>query len=90
MEHNQLLNRLKQLCNLERRLSHQFNFQPYVKLVEVVVVHVVVRQTQPLNQNVWPYVLIMGTIEGPTVQRNILVLSMHRTIGIALSCAYCQ
>ncbi len=56
--------------------------------MEVVVVHVV-QQTQQLSQNDWPYVFIMGTIEGPIVQHSILVLSMHPTIGIALSCAYC-
>jgi hypothetical protein len=89
LECNQLLNQLKQLCNLERRLSHQFSFQR-VKLVGVVVVHVVVRQTQPLNQNARQYVLIMGTIEGLIVQHSRLVLSVHPTIGITLSCAYCH
>ncbi len=55
---------MEQLHNLDRRPSHQSSFQPHVKLVEVVAIHVIVQQTQPLNQNVWLSVLIMGIIEG--------------------------
>jgi hypothetical protein len=51
LEHNQLLNQVEQLRNLEQRPSHQSNFQPHVEPMEVTIV-IDAQQTQPLNQNV--------------------------------------
>ncbi len=63
LECNQLLTQLKQLRNLEQRPSHRSGFQQPEELVEVIVAPIVVRQTQPLHQTIWPNVPIMGTIE---------------------------
>jgi hypothetical protein len=67
LEANQLLRQLEQLCNLEQRPSHQCNFQPHAKPMEVVTIFVVVRQTQPSNQTICPNVPIMGIVEQPFV-----------------------
>jgi len=63
LEHNQLLNQLKHLHNLEQRPSHQSGFQPHAKLVELITISVVVQQTQPLTQCVWLNVPIIGAVE---------------------------
>ncbi len=41
LEHNQLLNQLEQIHNLEQRPSHWPNFQPHVELVEAVIALVI-------------------------------------------------
>jgi hypothetical protein len=63
LECNQLLTQLKQLGNLERKPSHRSSFQQPEKLVEVIMAPIVVQQTQPFHQTIWPNVPIMGTIE---------------------------
>ncbi len=88
LEHNQIFNQLKQLHNLEKITSHEFSFQPHVKQVEATTIYVVFQQTQPLNQNVWSSVFVMGIVERPPIQQSVPVL--HPTIEIASTCAYCQ
>jgi hypothetical protein len=44
--------------------------------VEVIVVFVVVQQTQPLDQIVWPSVLVVGIIAQPPIQRSILDINI--------------
>ncbi len=67
LDHNQLLTQLEQLCNLEQRPSHKLSFQQPVEPMEVVVILIVVQQTQPFHQIIWMSVLIMGTIERPII-----------------------
>ncbi len=76
LECNQLLTQLEQLCNLERRPSHRSSSQQPIESMEVITVPIVIRQTQPLHQTIWPSVPIMGTIERPLVQRSILVTTL--------------
>jgi hypothetical protein len=57
--------------------------------VEIITIHVI-QQTQPFTQNVWPRVHVMGTIEWPPIQRNILITNMQPIIEIASTCAYYQ
>jgi len=56
--------------------------------MEVVVVFVVIRQTQPLNQTICSSVPIMGIVEQPPVQWSILVTNAQPIVEIALTCAY--
>jgi len=58
--------------------------------MDAIVVPVVILQTQPLTQGVWPSVPIMGTIEWPPIQRSLLIITPQPAIEIALACAYCQ
>ncbi len=67
LEHNQFLHQLEQLHNLKQRPSHQCNFQPHAKPMEIVLIYVVVRQTQPLNQIICPNVPIMRIVERPHI-----------------------
>ncbi len=66
LEHNQLLNRSEQLCNLEWRPSHQSSYQQHEKSMDAVIV-LVVWQTQPVAQGVWPSVHVMGIVEWPPI-----------------------
>jgi hypothetical protein len=43
LEHNQLLIRLEQLRNLERKPSHKSGFQQLIQLVETIVAPIVVQ-----------------------------------------------
>jgi hypothetical protein len=56
--------------------------------VEATTIYVLFQQTQPLNQNVWSSVFVMGIVEQPPIQQSVLIL--HPTIEIASTCAYCQ
>jgi hypothetical protein len=58
--------------------------------MEIVVVFVIVQQTQPFNQTICPSAPIMGTVERPFVQRSISVTNAQPIVEIALTCAYCQ
>jgi hypothetical protein len=58
--------------------------------VDVVVLLVVVQRTQPITQNVWPNVLVMGIVQWPLVQQSIPITNPQPTIEIALTYAYCQ
>jgi hypothetical protein len=73
---------------LEQRPSHQSSFQ-HVELMDLVLVPIVIQQTQPIIQGVWSSVPIMGIIEQPLVQQNISVIIPPPTIEITLTCAYC-
>jgi len=46
---------------------------------------IVVQQTQPFHQTVWSSVPIMGTIERPLVQQNILVKTLLKILSFAIS-----
>ncbi len=56
---------LEQLCSLEQKPSHRFGSQQLVELMEVIVVPIVVQQTQPFHQTIWPSVHVMGIVERP-------------------------
>jgi hypothetical protein len=56
--------------------------------MEAIIALVVVPQTQPFHQSIWPNVSTMGTIERPFVQRNISITTTQPTIEVALTCAY--
>jgi hypothetical protein len=58
--------------------------------MEVVVALVVVQQTQPFHQHVWPSVPIVKTIERPLIQWNMLVITTQPIVVDVLTCAYCQ
>jgi hypothetical protein len=58
--------------------------------MDAVIVHVVVQQTQPLNQIIWPGVPIMVNVEQPPIWRNIHVTNLEPIIEITLAYAYCQ
>ncbi len=73
---------------MEQRPSHQSSFQ-HVELMDLVLVPIVIQQTQPIIQGVWSSVPIMGIIEQPLVQQNISVIIPPPTIEITLTCAYC-
>jgi hypothetical protein len=75
---------------LEQNPSHRFSFQQHAKLVDAITIDIVVRQTQLVIQGVWPSIHVMGIIEQPLVQRNILVTTPQPTIEIALTYAYYQ
>jgi hypothetical protein len=74
---------------LEKKLSHQSNFQPHVEQVEVVTICVVVRLTQPLIQNVWLNILVMEIVEQLHIQQSIPITNMQPIVEIASTCAYC-
>jgi hypothetical protein len=58
--------------------------------MEVIAASIDVQQTQPLYQNVWSSVFIMGAVGRPFVQQSIPITTFQPTIEVALTCAYCQ
>ncbi len=41
--------------------------------MDAIVVFIIVQQTQHVIQGVWQNIFVLGTIERPPIQRNILV-----------------
>jgi hypothetical protein len=64
--------------------------QQPIEPMEAIMAPIVVQYTQPLHQIVCPSVPIMGTVERPLVQWNILITTTQPTIEVALICAYRQ
>jgi hypothetical protein len=81
---------LEQWHNLEQRPSHRSSSKQLVEPVEVIAALVIVQQTQPFHQTIWPNVLTMGTVEQPFVQWSISITTTQPTIEDALTCAYYQ
>ncbi len=45
--------------------------------MEAIIILVIIRQTQPLNQNVYPSVHVMGIVEQPLIQQSILITNTN-------------
>ncbi len=74
---------------MEQTPSHQSSSHQHEKLVEAIVALIVVQQTQPLHQTIWPCVFIMKIVERPLVQRIVLVTPTQPIVEATLICAYC-
>jgi hypothetical protein len=57
--------------------------------MDIIAVLIVVQQTQHVIQGVWQIMHVLGIVEQPPIQRNILVMTPQPIVEIALTCAYC-